>query len=388
MTNCDRLRFQLTTLADATRAEADLSGIVQDGGLIQGGGSKDVQNIVPATREAAEKIVQDAESTDGFAPLSEQFVAGLSDTRVGHQHVLVFLDDELVGLAGLDGWQPGSAGDAGSAGDTDRDASGDVNAEMVIAPRHRARGFGTCLYQHLRGLVGTSLQVWAHGQLPAAEAIAHKQQLDIVRHLLVMSVTGEALQKSAVPGETPDGFVAANYPESVERFGTEHVENSWIEANNQAFSWHPEQGGWDTERLHRAMEAKWFDPHDVIFLWDDAADNAGDDAAEGVAKRPAQAGFHWTKWHGAAEDPAKAVGEVYVGEVYVIGLASAYQGRGLSGHLLRLGIKQMVNKGATEVILYVEKDNESAVRVYEKSGFDIAENHVVYAVNSGNGAEN
>ncbi|WP_454979398.1 mycothiol synthase, partial [Corynebacterium propinquum] len=235
------------------------------------------------------------------------------------------------------------------------------------------QGFGTCLYQHLRELVGTSLQVWAHGQLPAAEAIAHKQQLEIVRHLLVMSVSGEALQKSAEPGETPDGFVAANYPDSVERFGTEHVENSWIEANNQAFSWHPEQGGWDTDRLHRAMEADWFDPHDVIFLWDDAA--------EGVDKRPAQAGFHWTKWHGAAEDSAKTVGEVYV-----IGLANAYQGRGLSGHLLRRGIKQMVNKGATEVILYVEKDNESAVRVYEKSGFDIAENHVVYAASSGNGA--
>lgn len=383
MTNCDRLRFQLTTLADATRAEADLSGIVQAGGFVQAGDSTDLQNMVPTMRAAAEKIVQDAESTDGFAPLSEQFVAGLSDTRVGHQHVLVFLDDELVGLAGLDGWQPGSAGAA------DRDASGDVNAEMVIAPRLRGQGFGTCLYQHLRELVGTSLQVWAHGQLPAAEAIAHKQQLEIVRHLLVMSVTGEALQKSAEPGETPDGFVAANYPESVERFGIEHVENSWIEANNQAFSWHPEQGGWDTERLHRAMEAEWFDPHDVIFLWDDAAD----DSAEGVVKRPVQAGFHWTKWHGAAEDSAKAVGEVSVGkvsvgEVYVIGLASAYQSRGLSGHLLRLGIKQMVNKGATEVILYVEKDNESAVRVYEKSGFDIAENHVVYAASSGNGAEN
>ena len=70
----------------------------------------------------------------------------------------------------------------------------------------------------------------------------------------------------------------------------------------------------------------------------------------------------------------------------MIALASAYQGRGLSGHLLRLGIKQMANKGATNVILYVEKDNESAVRVYEKSGFDIAENHVVYASNSENSA--
>lgn len=360
MVNYDRLRFQHTILADANRAQADLASSGQPGG----------EHLVTETRRAAEQILQAAEAADGFAPLSEQFVAGLSDQRVGQQQVLAFLDDELVGLAGVDGWQPGSAGDA------DGDARGDVNAEMVIAPSHRGQGFGTCLYRHLRELVGTSLQVWAHGQLPAARTIAEKHQLQIVRHLLVMSLTGAGLQKSAEPGAAPARFVAADYTESVDRFGADHVENSWVEANNQAFSWHPEQGGWDRDRLHRAMEAEWFDPQDVILLWDN-------DAAVGVDKHPALAGFHWTKWHGAAEDSAEAAGEVYV-----IALASAYQGRGLSGHLLRLGIKQMVNKGATEVILYVEKDNESAVRVYEKSGFDIAENHMVYAANSGNGVEN
>lgn len=344
MANYDRLRFQHTILADANRAQADLAGSGEPGG----------EDLVTETRRAAGQILQAAEAADGFAPLSEQFVAGLSDQRVGQQHVLAFLDDELVGLAGVD----------------------DDNAEMVIAPKHRGQGYGTCLYEHLRQVVGAGLQVWAHGQLPAARTIAEKQQLQIVRHLLVMSLTGAGLQKSAEPGAAPAGFVAADYTESVDRFGADHVENSWVEANNQAFSWHPEQGGWDRDRLHRSMEAEWFDPQDVILLWDN-------DAAVGVDKHPALAGFHWTKWHGAAEDSAEAAGEVYV-----IALASAYQGRGLSGHLLRLGIKQMVNKGATEVILYVEKDNESAVRVYEKSGFDIAENHVVYAANSGNGVEN
>lgn len=364
MVNYDRLRFQHTILADANRAQADLAGSGEPGG----------EHLVTATRRAAEQILQAAEAADGFAPLSEQFVAGLSDQRVGQQQVLAFLDDELVGLAGLD----------------------DDNAEMVIAPKHRGQGYGTCLYEHLQQVVGAGLQVWAHGQLPAARTIAEKHQLQIVRHLLVMSLTGAGLQKSAEPGAAPAGFVAADYTESVDRFGADHVENSWVEANNQAFSWHPEQGGWDRDRLHRSMEAEWFDPQDVILLWDN-------DAAVGVDKHPALAGFHWTKWHGAAGDGAgdaagegakddasenspEATDEAYVGEVYVIALASAYQGRGLSGHLLRLGIKQMVNKGATNVILYVEKDNESAVRVYEKSGFDIAENHVVYASNSENSA--
>lgn len=340
MANCEQLRFQHTDLAGS---EAN-----------------------PKTVAAAEEILRQAESADGFAALSEQFVAGLTDPRVGHQHVLVFSGDELVGLAGLE------------------ESAGEISAELVIAPGHRRQGYGNCLYEHLAEAVdkqGKKLQAWAHGQLPAAQAIAEQRGLAIVRHLLVMSVTGQALEKAGQPGDSPDGYVAKNYRESVEAFGTEHVEESWIAANNQAFSWHPEQGGWDRDRLHRSMEAEWFDPQDVIFLWDvgaggSSAGAAGDpDAA--VDKRPVLAGFHWTKWHGAAEDSAKAVGEVYV-----IALASAYQGRGLSGHLLRLGIKQMVNKGATEVILYVEKDNESAVRVYEKSGFDIVENHVVYATSS------
>lgn len=354
MANCEQLRFQHT---DLTGSEAN-----------------------PKTVAAAEEILQQAESADGFAALSEQFVAGLTDPRVGHQHVLVFNGDELVGLAGLE------------------ESAGEISAELVIAPGHRRQGYGNCLYEHLAEAVdkqGKKLQAWAHGQLPAAQAIAEKRGLAIVRHLLVMSVTGQALEKAGQPGEGPDGYVAKNYRESVEAFGTEHVEESWIAANNQAFSWHPEQGGWDRDRLHRSMEAEWFDPQDVIFLWDvgAAGSSAGEAGAAGsnageagdpdaaVDKRPVLAGFHWTKWHGAAEDSAKAVGEVYV-----IALASEYQGRGLSGHLLRLGIKQMVNKGATEVILYVEKDNESAVRVYEKSGFDIAENHVVYAANSKNDA--
>ena len=351
MANCEQLRFQHTDLA----------------------GSEANPKIVAA----AEEILRQAESADGFAALSEQFVAGLTDPRVGHQHVLVFSGDELVGLAGLE------------------ESAGEISAELVIAPGHRRQGYGNCLYEHLAEAVdkqGKKLQAWAHGQLPAAQAIAEQRGLAIVRHLLVMSVTGQALEKAGQPGEGPDGYAAKNYRESVEAFGTEHVEESWIAANNQAFSWHPEQGGWDRDRLHRSMEAEWFDPQDVIFLWDvgagsSAGEAAGSNAGEAgdpdaaVDKQPVLAGFHWTKWHGAAAETDTATGEVYV-----IALASAYQGRGLSGHLLRLGIKQMVNKGATEVILYVEKDNESAVRVYEKSGFDIAENHVVYATISNNDA--
>ena len=66
------------------------------------------------------------------------------------------------------------------------------------------------------------------------------------------------------------------------------------------------------------------------------------------------------------------------GEVYVVGLADAYRGRRLGGPLLNAGPQRMTEKGAERVILYVEADNVPAVKAYERLGFDIAENHVVY----------
>ena len=101
MANCEQLRFQHTDLAGS---EAN-----------------------PKTVAAAEEILRQAESADGFAALSEQFVAGLTDPRVGHQHVLVFNGDELVGLAGLE------------------ESAGEISAELVIAPGHRRQGYGSCL---------------------------------------------------------------------------------------------------------------------------------------------------------------------------------------------------------------------------------------------------
>lgn len=80
-------------------------------------------------------------------------------------------------------------------------------------------------------------------------------------------------------------------------------------------------------------------------------------------------GFHWTKWHGHG-----------TGEVYVIGLATAAQGAGLAGPLLRDGLRRQTERGARRVILYVEADNARAVALYRKMGFTRAEEHVVYGL--------
>lgn len=290
----------------------------------------------PDVAQRVEELATAAEAHDGFAPLSEQFLLGLRDERLGHNHLLAIEDGAVAGVAALDG----------------------QTVELFVDVEHRGRGVGQALVDALP----TSPQIWAHGNLPAAQALAKRNEMDVVRRLLVMAIEGQDLRAAEDAPATVEELEIYTYTESVERFGREHVESEWVRTNNEAFSWHPEQGGWDLERLHRGMEAEWFDPADVLFLWDSSNDSHG---------HPVMAGFHWLKWH-AEDTPA-------FGEVYVVGLGEDYRGRGLGGPLLSAGLQRMVAKGADKVILYVEADNAPAVKAYERLGFGIAEEHCVWA---------
>ncbi|MDV2414891.1 mycothiol synthase [Corynebacterium kefirresidentii] len=285
----------------------------------------------PELASRLEELAEQAERVDGMAPLSEQFLNGLTDSRLQHRHLVAWVDKKPCGVAGLDG----------------------STAELFIAPDFRGQGYGALLYD--AAAEPPNLQAWAHGNLPAAQALAHSRGLQVTRKLVVMGIGGEELAAVARPEDVP--LTALNYSESVAKWGQEFVEEQWLKANNEAFSWHPEQGGWDIDRLHRGMEADWFDPADLLFLWDTAGD-------------PVLAGFHWTKWH-AEEAPG-------FGEVYVVGLAADYRGKKLGGPLLQIGLRRMVEKGAQRGILYVEADNDPALKAYERLGFKVDEEHVVW----------
>jgi len=286
----------------------------------------------PARLAAVRDVLAAASRADGVDAFSEQFLLGLADPRAGHRHLLAVEDDEVLGLAACDA----------------------ASCELVVAPAYRRRGVGTALLGAVDGA-----DVWAHGNLPAAQTLARGQGREMTRRLLVMAVEGEQL-RAVARYEARDDVEALDLAESVRRHGRDAVEEAWLAANNEAFSWHPEQGGWDRARLSRAQETDWFAEEDVLLLWD-----------AGSPGEPQLAGFHWTKWH-TEETPA-------FGEVYVVGLASAFRGRGLGDPLLRLGLQHLADKGADRVILYVEADNEPAVRVYEGLGFHVAEEHAVWS---------
>ena len=295
----------------------------------------------PRSAHLVAELAAVAQKQDKIAPLSEQFLRGLEDSRLGHVHFLARSEGVIVGCA----------------------AVGGDSAEMFIAPKYRGRGYGSALYETVSS-VHPGVQVWAHGNLAPAQAIAAAHGLKVVRKLLVMEATESALAATmGEEGEEKGPLLASNFRQAVDKWGSEFVEKQWLKANNEAFSWHPEQGGWDRQRLHRAVEADWFDPEDVLFLWDEGQQGANLAGTK-------LAGFHWTKWHAEAA-PA-------FGEVYVIGLADAYRGKGLGGRLLGLGLRHMVKKGAHSVILYVESDNKPALKVYSRLGFELAEEHCVW----------
>ncbi|MGL5867003.1 MAG: GNAT family N-acetyltransferase, partial [Dermatophilaceae bacterium] len=56
------------------------------------------------------------------------------------------------------------------------------------------------------------------------------------------------------------------------------------------------------------------------------------------------------------------------GEVYVVGVDPAWQGRGLGGPVTRLGLAHLARAGCTEVQLYVDGDNAAARRTYARLG--------------------
>ena len=48
-------------------------------------------------------LIDTATTHDGVAPLSEQFLRGLSEPELGHTHAYILADDQVVALAAGDG---------------------------------------------------------------------------------------------------------------------------------------------------------------------------------------------------------------------------------------------------------------------------------------------
>ena len=271
-------------------------------------------------RDAVERLVAAAAGTDGSNPLSEQSRLALRG-RSGHQphHLLAYAAADIVGYAQVD----------------------DGSAELVVAPGHRRQGVGSALL----GALPAGSRVWAHGDQPGAAAFGAARGLQVVRELFVLG------RRFADHPPLPEAVLPSGLEARGFRVGQD--EREWLRVNALAFAHHAEQGRLTLADLEARMAEPWFDPAGLILV-------VPEDDEETVAA------FHWTKIHAAAETTA-ATGDI--GEVYVVGVDPAYQGRGLGRPLTLLGLHHLRDRGMADVILYVDGDNPAALAVYRGLGF-------------------
>lgn len=301
-------------------------------------------HVDEATSSAVLAMADRVIDADGVDPCSEAFRLALGSPRSEVTQVIAY------------------AGDSRPVGYAARDTAG--SGELFVDPGSRRQGVGRALLRAL--LDGGATGVWAHGDLPAAQGLAAAERLVSTRELHVMARPLTAAD--AVDPVLPDGF-------SMRVFEPGRDEPAWLDINGVAFATHPEQGSMTIADLHERMSQDWFDP--AGFLLVDDTTVTSDDGTHPLAA------FHWTKVEprttarpGPARDGDE--GADMSGEVYVLGVHPAYQGRGLAGPLTRLGLAHLARQGLDTVDLYVDGDNERAITTYRRQGFTDAAIHVVY----------
>lgn len=285
------------------------------------------EQLPAADRAAVAKLVGAVTEADGVSPLSEDGRLALMHGKPGALHIARREGDSVVGYL--------YAGPA--------DDSGDRTAELCVAPEARRQGTGRTLIDAALGATRGSLRIWAHGSLEAARECAAALGFAAVRELRLMelAVATDNASSSFTPPPAPEGI-------EIGTFRPGEDEAAWLALNARAFAHHPEQGGWTRRDLDARIAEPWFDPAGFF-----------------LARTPdGPIGFHWTKVH-----PAGAYGPEPVGEIYVLGVDPAADGRGLGRVLALAGLRHLAQSGLHTVVLYVDGDNAAAVRLYESLGF-------------------
>ena len=270
-------------------------------------------------------LIAAAKQADGVAPVGDQVLRELAHDRT--KHLLAVDGDDITGYLNL--------------------TAAPVMAELVVHPNARRRGIGSALARTGLSEGGDGARIWAHGNLEPARATAAALGLRVVRELLQMRRPLTGLPALTIP----DGVRIRTYSGPAD-------DAELLRVNNAAFAWHPEQSGWTKADIVERRAEPWFDPAGLFMAVDEHSGKL--------------LGFHWTKVHSAD-----------LGEVYVVGVDPAAQGRGLGATLTLVGLhhlaERLLKSEQSAVMLYVEADNSAAVKTYRRLGFDIFSVDAAYA---------
>ena len=275
------------------------------------------------------ELVAAATAFDGVAPVGDQVLRELTHDRT--RHLLAADGKDILGYLNL----------------APADEEAPAMAELAVHPSARRRRVGSAMARQGLAEGGDGARIWAHGNIAAARATAASLGLVIVRELLQMRRPLVDLPAVTVP----DGVRIATYSGPAE-------DAELLRVNNAAFAWHPEQGGWTHVDIAERRGEPWFDPGGLFMAVDEHTGRL--------------LGFHWTKVHNPD-----------LGEVYVVGVDPAAQGRGVGATLTLVGLHHLAERlsqsAQPTVMLYVEADNAAAVKTYQGLGFDVFSVDAAYA---------
>jgi mycothiol synthase len=278
---------------------------------------------------AVEHLLRVAEQADGHPPVDEH-------------RWLDMAEGGRAAFAGLVAWEPGHDHPVAYA-QVSRGREASWALDLAIDPHHRydARTIAPELLRASLDLIAESggghVHLWVHQPTATHDEIATAVGQHRGRDLLQLRVP--------LPLDVP---VPTDVP--VRPFQVGHDEDAWLDVNNRAFEWHPEQGAWTRAELEAREREPWFDADGFLLHERDGR----------------LAGFCWTKVHAAHEPP--------LGEIYVIAVDPDLHGHGLGRALVVLGLDHLARRGLRWGMLYVDAANEPAVKLYEHLGF--TRNHV------------
>lgn len=217
-----------------------------------------------------------------------------------------------------------------------------TEAEFVVDPDARGRGIGTALLEHLIARRPHELLVWAHGDHPAARALAAHYGLEPVRELWHMIGTVPAVSP-------PTGFASTeptNIDTSIRGFRPSDA-HAWLDLNARTFASYPDQGGVTQADLDLLMAEPWFNPDDFLLLRDERG----------------FAAYCWLKIEADCSGAER-------GEFYVVGVAPERQGEGWGRRVVHAGLERLAARSIRSAQLYVDGSNEPAIRLYQSYGFE------------------
>jgi len=304
---------------------------------------------------AVSELLEVAAAVDGHHPLGEhQWLDLVHGNRRGFAGLVAWEPDHdhPVGYAQLTREDPPVDRDGQPSGSGSGASTATWALEYVVDPHHRMAGDGIG-----ETLVGTALDIvrqegggrvhlWVPKPTSVHDRVAKEVGLSRGRELRQL--------RRALP-------LHGQATITVRPFEVGADEEAWLEVNNRAFSWHPEQGGWDLETLRHREEQPWFDPAGFLLHERDGK----------------LAGFCWTKVHdhdhhdhGPDGQTEKGPGQA-LGEIYVVAVDPAYQRLGLGRQLMLAGLDWLAGQGIRTAMLYVDADNHGALNLYESMGFTL-----------------